>query len=257
MFSTKLEYIRENNVSQTMEHILRRMLIDMPDKPLEYIHELTKSPVPPQFIIAGPPGSGKEAQCQALIKRYKLVLISSGELLRKEVSAGTDFGKLAEPYMKNGELVPNKLVMAVIRSRLEQDDVKEHGFLLEGFPRSIEQAELLEAEGITPHAVIILDVSDDEVIKRIEHRRTDPATGTVYHLLFNPPPDDDAALWDRLVQRAEDFRPAVEMKLKTYHDIIKQLKTYYGPLVEIVDGEQNIKNIRKAVLAVAERRRLK
>lgn len=257
MFTSKMDYLREHNVPQIIEHILQRIVQDEPQRPVEYIHELLKAPIPPQIMIAGPPGSGKGTQCQALVKRYGIVHISSGELLRAEVAAGTELGKMAESYIKNGELVPNRLVMGIIRARMEQDDVRERGWLLDGFPRSKEQADLLEAEGIIPHCVLVLEVSDDTVIKRIEHRRTDPATGKVYHLLFNPPPENDAALLDRLVQRADDYRPAVEARLRVYYEKITVLKNYYGPVVETVDGERTIKEVTKDVLATVERHRLK
>ncbi|RNF01011.1 adenylate kinase [Trypanosoma conorhini] len=257
MLDNKQEYLQEHNIAQLMDSILRNILQDLPESPTKYIHDLLERPIPPQIIIAGPPGSGKGTQCQAIVERFGVVHISSGDLLRAEVAAGTEAGKMAESFIHSGQLVPNRLVTGMVRRRLESDDVKEHGWLLDGFPRCKEQAEALEAAGIVPHVFILLTVDDAVVLERIENRRTDPATGNVYHLLYNPPPPEDAALCDRLIQRDDDHRSTVLSRLKVYHETIRGLKEHYGTVVETVDGEASIKHVMEGVLAAVEKRRLK
>ncbi|EAN98727.1 adenylate kinase 1 [Trypanosoma cruzi] len=253
----KLEYLQKHNIAQLTEHIVRNIMEDLPENPIKYVHDLLERPIPPQIVIAGPPGSGKGTQCQAIVERFGVVHISSGDLLRAEVAAGTEVGKMAETFIHNGEMVPNKIVINAVRKRLEQDDVKERGWLLDGFPRSRDQAEALESSGIVPHVFLLLEVPDTIVVERIENRRTDPATGMVYHLLYNPPPPEDVALCERLIQRDDDHRETVEARLRIYHEKLHGLKEHYGTLVETINGDQSIHAVTEGVLAVVERRRLK
>ncbi|RNE98347.1 adenylate kinase [Trypanosoma rangeli] len=253
----KHEYLKEHNIPQLMDNIVRNLLQDLPENPTKYIHDLLKGPIPPQIIIAGPPGSGKGTQCHAIVERFGVVHISSGDILRAEVAAGTDEGKMAESFINSGQLVPNKLITGMVCNRLEKEDVKERGWLLDGFPRCNVQAEALEAVGIVPHVVVLLEVPDATVIERIENRRTDPVTGDVYHLMYNPPPPEDVALCDRLIQREDDHRETVTARLKVYHKNISGLKAHYGTLVETVNGDESIEHVTECVLTAVEKRRLK
>ena len=141
----------------------------------------------PKIIIAGAPGSGKGTQCEFIVSTYGVVHISTGDILREQVKAGTDLGKQAQACMSAGQLVPDALVIAIVAEKLQQPDVISKGWLLDGFPRTPAQATALAAAGVTPDVFLLLDVPDDALVERICFRRTDPVTGKIYHLKFNPP----------------------------------------------------------------------
>ncbi|ORC89539.1 adenylate kinase [Trypanosoma theileri] len=248
-----IAYMREHNVAFIMEHILRNILRDLPPDPAAYIHDLMERPIPPQILLAGPPGSGRRSQCRALAEHFGVVHVSSGELLRAEVEAGSEAGILAESFLRAGTLVPNALITGMIRRRLEEKDAKTRGWILDGFPRSQEQAEAMEAEGIAPHVCIMLDLPDDIAYERIEHRRTDPATGLTYHLLYNPPPKDDVALCERLTQDENDRREVVQRRLKVYRNTAEGLLRHYGAILERVDASHDIDDVTKDVIAAVQK----
>lgn len=148
----------------------------------------------PQFIISGPPACGKGTQCAKIMNKYKCVHISTGDLLRAEVDKMSEIGKKAKAVMDEGKLVDDDLVIGLVRARLQLPDCVANGWLLDGFPRTPAQAKALQTENVIPNAVVILNVPDDVLIKRVAGRRTDPVTNAVYHLEFNKPPDDKEIL---------------------------------------------------------------
>ncbi|KAH9597590.1 hypothetical protein LSM04_004337 [Trypanosoma melophagium] len=248
-----IAYMRDHNVALIMEHILRNLLRDLPPDPAAYIHDLMRRPIPPQILLAGPPGSGRRSQCRALAEHFGVVYVSSGELLRAEVAAGSEAGIMAESFIRAGNLVPNALITGMVRRRLEEEDARTRGWVLDGFPRSQEQAEAMEAEGIAPHVCLLLDVPDATVFERIEHRRTDPATGATYHLLYNPPPQEDVALCERLTQEENDRREVVQRRLKVYRNTAEGLLYHYRAILEHVDASQDIDAVTKDAIAAVER----
>ncbi|KAG8493510.1 hypothetical protein CXB51_010873 [Gossypium anomalum] len=154
---------------------------------------------PLKVIISGAPASGKGTQCELITQKYGLVHIAAGDLLRAEVAAASENGKLAKEYMEKGELVPNKIVVMMVKERLLQPDSQQRGWLLDGYPRSSSQAAALEDYGIRPDVFILLDVSEDILVERVVGRRLDPLTGKIYHLKYSPPENDEIA--SRLTQR--------------------------------------------------------
>jgi adenylate kinase len=194
-------------------------------------------------ILLGAPGSGKGTQSAFLIRDYGLVQISTGDILRAAVKEGTELGKLAAGYMQEGKLVPDDVIVGVMKDRLKEPDAA-NGSILDGFPRTIAQAEALEEMYVTLGAkidcVISIEVPDEMIYTRITGRRSCPTCGKVYHTAFNPPAKEgicDVEGAD-LVQRADDTEDTLMKRLKIYHETTALLKPYYAKkgLLKVVDG---------------------
>ncbi|WP_045115406.1 adenylate kinase [Plesiocystis pacifica] len=192
-----------------------------------------------RLILVGPPGAGKGTQAARLIDTYGISHISTGDMLRAAVKAGTELGKQADAFMKDGALVPDSLVIAMVLERIQQDDCAK-GFMLDGFPRTTPQAEALDQAlseaKIELDAVVLIEVADELIEERIIHRRQDPETGAIYHLKFNPPADE--AVLARLVQRKDDTPEACAKRLAKYHSETAPVVPFYSGkgLLKRVDG---------------------
>jgi len=192
---------------------------------------------PPQIIIFGAPASGKGTQCEILKKELALVHLSTGDMLRDAVKKGTEIGNLAKSYMAAGKLVPDEVVIGIVKERLAQDDCVRRGWLLDGFPRTKPQAEALANAGIHPDRFILLNVPDETLIERVVGRRSDPVTGAIYHLKFAPPPNDSNVL-GRLVQREDDTEEKARFRLSQYYANVQAVIGCYKNIVVQVDGTQ-------------------
>jgi adenylate kinase len=184
------------------------------------------------LVLLGPPGAGKGTQAERLVTDFDLPYYATGDILRAAVKDETDLGKEAKDYMDRGELVPDELICKVIMERIDQSEA-EDGFLLDGFPRNVEQANILEnaldGRGRKLTAVLLIDASDDEVIKRISGRRVCVKNGHVYHVDFDPPKHEDVCDQDgsRLIQRDDDKPETIKKRLEVYHSQTKPLIDYY------------------------------
>ncbi len=185
------------------------------------------------LIFLGAPGAGKGTQAQRLSEDKGFIQVSTGDILRANVKEETKLGKEAKKYMEAGELVPDELIIAMIEEKLKE--LKDKDIILDGFPRTVKQAEALE--GLLNKVcrdldvVILFDVSDEEVIRRITGRRIDPKTGKVYHIEFNPPPEDI-----EVIQRDDDKEEVVKKRLEVYHSQTAPLIDFYekkGKLIRI------------------------
>jgi adenylate kinase len=184
------------------------------------------------LVLLGPPGAGKGTQAERLVTDFDLPYYATGDILREAVKDGTELGKEAKDYMERGELVPDELICKVIMERIDQPEA-EDGFLLDGFPRNKQQADILEnaleQRGRTLTAVLLIDADDDEVIKRISGRRVCVKNQHVYHVDFDPPKHDDVCDQDgsRLIQRDDDKPETIKKRLEVYHAQTKPLIDYY------------------------------
>ncbi|NPA52412.1 MAG: adenylate kinase [Aquificae bacterium] len=176
------------------------------------------------IIFLGPPGAGKGTQAEKLQKNFGFVHISTGDILREAVSKGTELGKIAKRYMEEGKLLPDDLIIGIIEEKLKQ--LKDKNIILDGFPRTVKQAqaldELLKKLGRKVDAVILFQISDEEVIRRLSGRRIDPKTGKVYHIEFNPPPKNI-----EVIQRDDDKEEVIKKRLQIYHSQTSPLIEYY------------------------------
>ncbi len=204
------------------------------------------------MILLGAPGAGKGTQAAIICDKLKIPTISTGNIIRAALKSGTELGRKAKSYMDAGQLVPDEVVIGIIRERLQEKDC-ENGFILDGFPRTIPQAEALDAMGITIDTVVDIEVSDEEIIRRLSGRRVCEACGATYHVEFQPPKVEGQcdACAGALVQRKDDHTATVRERLNVYHEQTEPLKGYYakqGKLHE-VPGEGDIAEITRLTLA--------
>jgi len=203
-----------------------------------------------RLVLLGPPGSGKGTQAQRLVERYKIPQISTGDIFRQAVRDQTELGKKAKEYMDRGELVPDEVVVGMVEERLGQSDCK-NGFILDGFPRTIAQAEaldkLLAGKGEKLDAVLEISVPDEEVVKRLSGRRTCRQCGAMYHIEFNPPkePGKCDKCGGELYQRDDDKEEVIKSRLQVYHSQTAPLIEYYQKegLLKKIDGLGGIEEV--------------
>ncbi|GAC31665.1 adenylate kinase [Paraglaciecola polaris] len=181
-----------------------------------------------RIILLGAPGAGKGTQAQYLMGKYGIPQISTGDMLRAAIKAGTELGNAAKRVMDEGKLVSDELIIGLVKERITQDDC-QGGFLLDGFPRTIPQADAMKEAGINVDHVIEFDVPDEVIVERMAGRRVHPASGRVYHLQYNPPKNDgkDDETGEDLVIRVDDQEDTVRHRLSVYHEQTKPLVDYY------------------------------
>jgi adenylate kinase len=200
-----------------------------------------------KLIIAGAPASGKGTQCELIKKEYGVVHLSTGDMLRAAVAAGSEVGTAAKEYMDAGKLVPDEVIIGVVNDRLNADDCKANGWLLDGFPRTPAQAEALAAAGIEADCFLFLNVPDDILVERVVGRRTDPETGKIYHMTFSPPEDEEVLA--RLEQRSDDTEEKVKVRLEQFHSNVEAVKGSYSDIGVEIDGTASPAEVAKAVAA--------
>jgi adenylate kinase len=182
-----------------------------------------------RLILLGAPGAGKGTQATFIKERLGIPQISTGDMLRAAVKAGTQLGVAAKKVMDSGGLVSDEIIIGLVQERLKEPDCK-NGYLFDGFPRTIPQAEAMKASGVDLDFVLEIDVADDEIIQRMSGRRWHPGSGRTYHVKFNPPKVDgmDDATGEPLIQRDDDKEETVKKRLEVYHSQTKQLIDYYS-----------------------------
>jgi adenylate kinase len=213
-----------------------------------------------KLILLGGPGAGKGTQAAFITEKYGIPQISTGDMLRMAVKAGTPMGLAAKKVMDAGGLVPDDIILGLVAERLKQPDCAK-GFLLDGFPRTLPQAESLRAQGIELDDVLEIDVSDEEIIRRMGGRRVHPGSGRTYHLVFNPPKVEgkDDVTGEALIQRDDDKEETVRKRLSVYHSQTQPLIEYYStwsatgargaPKHRKVSGVGSLDAIKSAVFA--------
>jgi len=201
------------------------------------------------IVLFGPPGAGKGTQASIIVELTGKPQVSTGDMLRSALSEGTELGVKAKAFIEAGQLVPDEVIIGLIRDRLNEPDASK-GVLFDGFPRTILQAEALE-EITEVSLVISIEVPDDEIVKRIIGRRMDPVTGDIFHVTFNPAP---AEIRDRLVQRKDDTEETVRSRLDAYHKQTKPLGNWYGErdLLIKIDGTGSILEVGALVTSAVD-----
>lgn len=205
-----------------------------------------------RLVLLGPPASGKGTQGKVLSQRLGVPQISTGDMLRAARAAGTRLGKEADSYMSAGKLVPDDVVVGIVRDRIRQEDAGK-GFVLDGFPRTVPQAEalgrMLGEEGLALDFVLSIEVGRDLLVERATLRRVDPRTGQIYHLKYNPPPPDA-----QLEHRADDREETVRARLDEYEAMTAALLPYYNEksLLRHIDGVGKPEEVTRRIASVLE-----
>ena len=209
-----------------------------------------------KLILLGAPGAGKGTQAEKISTKYGIPSVSTGEILRAAIKDNTALGMEAKSFMDRGDLVPDAVVIGIIKEYLSSDNCK-NGFILDGFPRSIPQAEALDAMGVTIDAVLDIEVDDAKIVERMSGRRVCLTCGATHHVVYNPPKKE--GICDKcgaeLTIRKDDAPETVLSRLETYHNITEPLKDYYskkGNLV-VVEGQEQVDETTKLVFEALSR----
>jgi adenylate kinase len=212
-----------------------------------------------RIILLGGPGAGKGTQANYIKQHYGIPQISTGDMLRAAVKEGTPLGLEAKKVMDAGGLVSDEIILGLVKERITEPDCA-NGFLFDGFPRTLAQAEALKTEGVNIDAVVEIDVDDDEIIKRMSGRRVHLASGRTYHVIFNPPKLEgkDDVTGEDLIQRDDDKEETVRKRLAVYHEQTEPLIAYYkdwsksaagkGPKHVKINGIGSVQEIRELIL---------
>ena len=208
-----------------------------------------------KIILLGSPGAGKGTQAEVICNRYNIPAISTGNIIREALKTGTEMGLKAKSYMESGALVPDEVVIGIIKERIVKDDCKD-GFILDGFPRTIPQAEALDKMGIVIDKVIDIEVPDEKIINRMSGRRVCEKCGASYHLEYKKPKVEGIcdACSGTLIQRKDDHPDTVKSRLDVYHSETEPLKDYYekqGKLT-VVEGQEEIEDTTRLLIEALE-----
>jgi adenylate kinase len=214
-----------------------------------------------RIILLGPPGAGKGTQAQFIMQRYGIPQISTGDMLRAAVKAGTELGLKAKAVMDAGALVSDDIIIGLVKERIAQPDCAK-GFLFDGFPRTIPQAEALVAAEVVLDHVVEIAVDDEEIVGRMSGRRVHEASGRVYHVVNNPPKREgvDDVTGEALIQRVDDIEETVRKRLQVYHDQTKPLVSFYSsmqgpdaPAYHRIHGVGSVEQIRDQIFAALDK----
>lgn len=213
-----------------------------------------------RIILLGAPGAGKGTQAKFLTTFYHIPQISTGDMLRAAVNQGTPLGLQTKALMDSGQLISDNVIIELIESRIQQADCA-NGFLLDGFPRTLPQAEAIRSNGIFIDFVIEIEIEDDEIVKRLSGRRIHPGSGRIYHILHNPPkiPNKDDITGEALIQRKDDTELTIRERLRIYHQQTKPLLSYYkewqqsgdpdAPCYISINGHADVDEVRRNIFA--------
>ena len=209
-----------------------------------------------KLIMLGAPGAGKGTQAKKIAQKYQIPHISTGDIFRANIKAGTELGMKAKAFMDAGQLVPDEVIIGIISERLEEPDCAK-GYILDGVPRTIAQAEALEKAGIVFDCVVSLEVSDETIMERMSGRRVCPDCGASYHVAAVPPKAEGVCdkCGGKLIQRKDDAPETVKSRLEVYHKETEPLKAFYAErgLLKTVENQPTVEAISQAILRVLGR----
>ncbi len=208
-----------------------------------------------KLILLGAPGAGKGTQAEVICNHLNIPAISTGNILREAVKNSTEQGLKAKSFMDNGQLVPDEILIAIIKERLAEDDCN-NGFILDGFPRTVPQAEALDAMGVTIDKVIDIEVKDEDIMRRLSGRRVCAECGSSYHLEYKPSKVEGKCnnCDGETIQRKDDHPDTVKERLTVYHDLTEPVKDYYAKTgkLKIVEGQEEVADTTKLTLKALE-----
>lgn len=216
-----------------------------------------------RLILLGGPGAGKGTQANYIKEKYQIPQISTGDMLRAAVKAGTELGLKAKSFMDSGGLVPDEVIIGLVKERIKEADCAK-GFLFDGFPRTIPQADAMKEAGVAIDAVVEIDVPDEEIVKRMSGRRAHLASGRTYHVIYNPPKVEgkDDVTGEPLVQRDDDKEEVVRKRLEVYHAQTEPLVNYYkewaasgetgAPKHVFIEGVGKVDDIRDKIFSALD-----
>jgi adenylate kinase len=216
-----------------------------------------------RLILLGGPGAGKGTQANFIKDKYQIPQISTGDMLRAAIKAGTELGKKAKGFMDSGGLVPDEVIIGLVKERIKEADCQK-GFLFDGFPRTIPQADAMKDAGVSLDAVVDINVPDTEIIKRMSGRRVHLASGRTYHIIFNPPKEagKDDVTGEALIQRDDDQEETVRNRLDVYHSQTEPLIDYYkswessgesaAPIYIRIEGVGKVEEIRDQIYSALD-----
>uniref|UniRef100_G1THQ2 Adenylate kinase 8 n=1 Tax=Oryctolagus cuniculus TaxID=9986 RepID=G1THQ2_RABIT len=199
-------------------------------------HHRSNAPFTPRVLLCGPLGSGKSLQAALLAQKYGLVNVCCGQLLKEAVADKSKHGEVIRPFFEKHMAVPDSIIMKILTQRLDRQDSVQRGWVLHGFPRDLDQAQMLDSLGYSPNRVFFLNVPLDSVMERLTLRRTDPVTGERYHLMHKPPPTLE--IQERLLQNPRDSEERVKLKMDLFYRNAAELEQFYGQAVT-VNGDQD------------------
>ena len=197
-----------------------------------------------KLILLGAPGAGKGTQAEIISEKYAIPAISTGAIIREAIQNGTEMGLSAKSYIESGALVPDSVVIGIIKDRLAQDDC-QNGFILDGFPRTVPQADALDKMGVEITDVISIEVPDERILRRMGGRRVCKKCGATFHTEYKPSPcGDKCPCGEELTIRSDDDPAVVAQRLETYHEMTEPLKDFYASkgLLKIVEGQEELKD---------------
>lgn len=232
-----VDYAEKHDIFRLFQRLLQELVVQKPDNPIDFLIKTLQLPPVPRIVIAGAPASGKGTQCELIVKQFGVVHISTGDLLREHVKQGTPLGKKADEFMKRGDLVPDDLIIGMVKEKLASEECRKKGWLLDGFPRTQAQAHAMVGAGIVPEKFVLLDVPDAVLIERVVGRRTDPVTNTIYHTKFNPPPPGEVAA--RCVQRSDDTEEKAGNRLAVYYRNLDAIRDSFRYCERVVNGNRS------------------
>ena len=209
---------------------------------------------PRSIVILGGPASGKGTQCEVIAKNYGVVHISTGDMLRTAVtedSGEASIGGLAKAYMDAGELVPDRVIVELVKNRINQPDCQRRGYLLDGFPRTKSQAMAMSSMGIRPETIIYIDVPDEILIERVIGRRMDPKTGKIYHTKYRPPPSQ--SIEQRLITRSDDTEEKARNRLASFHKNLGAVSSFKD-ITTVIDGRGKANEVAESIDIILSQR---
>ncbi|GKT27638.1 Adenylate kinase/UMP-CMP kinase like protein [Aduncisulcus paluster] len=246
-----MEYLESKKIFPLFSSIIQDLVIEKPEDHLSFIQERLADNNPPKLIITGPSASGKGRIAKMIVEKYhNVVHISSSVVLQKAIDQGTDLGKRAKEFQSNGELVPDSIIIPLVLEALKTKECRQRGWLLDGFPRNSRQAIALKHAGFIANKMIFIDVPDEDLVHRAEHRLYDVDTGAVYSQIYEPHKPPKSIDSDRLVHRELDKPEPFKRRVRVFRRLMKGVADEFKYIMRSVDGTYSVDDLWDNVLEI-------